>query len=246
MSVYSDYVISTNPENYWRLGETSGTIAYDEMGNHNGTYAGSYSRGYAGGIVNDPSTSILIKRSPESSVTTTLKPSATTITACGWYYPISDNTSVCQPIISCDRNCCGTYTGWGLYYVGNAGTRAESILWRNSATQSSVAPASPAMKTGEWLFLAMTYDGAIQRLFLNGLQIGSSSGAGKLIASPSSFNLKIGSMASQAGYTLGNGYLQDVAWWSTALTPMEISEMWRLGSESDPFVRFSQNNGLMF
>jgi hypothetical protein len=41
MSIYSDYIISLAPISYWRLNETSGTLATDSMGLHNGVYSGS-------------------------------------------------------------------------------------------------------------------------------------------------------------------------------------------------------------
>ena len=48
-STLTDFILSQNPEAYWRFNETSGTTAYDISGNnHNGTYVGTYSLGNSG------------------------------------------------------------------------------------------------------------------------------------------------------------------------------------------------------
>ena len=52
--LYKNTIIGDNPQNYWRLGETSGTTAFDTMGNSNGTYYNSPTLGVAGAITNDP------------------------------------------------------------------------------------------------------------------------------------------------------------------------------------------------
>jgi hypothetical protein len=47
---YRDEVLADNPVAYWRLGETSGTTAVDEMGMYDGTYVGSPTLGQAGAV----------------------------------------------------------------------------------------------------------------------------------------------------------------------------------------------------
>lgn len=48
MSAYSDAVLSDTPVAYWRLNETSGTVANDEAGTYDGTYEGTPVLGDAG------------------------------------------------------------------------------------------------------------------------------------------------------------------------------------------------------
>src|SRR4051812_44757237 len=57
MSPYVRTILDDLPLAYWRLGELSGTSAADSSGNaHNGTYAGTFGLGQAGGVAcdNDP------------------------------------------------------------------------------------------------------------------------------------------------------------------------------------------------
>ncbi len=56
---YRDVILADNPIMYWRLGEASGTIAYDETGNHrDATYIHHPSLGLHGAIANDRNTSV--------------------------------------------------------------------------------------------------------------------------------------------------------------------------------------------
>ncbi|MBR5737640.1 MAG: hypothetical protein IKX90_03635 [Verrucomicrobia bacterium] len=53
---YSAVVKSFNPHSYWRLGETSGTTAVDEVGGHNAAYTSGSVLGKTGAIVGDSNT----------------------------------------------------------------------------------------------------------------------------------------------------------------------------------------------
>lgn len=53
-SAYSAAVKALNPTGYWRLGETTGSVAVDEMGLTNGAYNGAPVLGASSLLVNDP------------------------------------------------------------------------------------------------------------------------------------------------------------------------------------------------
>ena len=56
---YRDVILADNPIMYWRLGETSGTIAYDESANHrDASYINNPLLGFPGAIANDTNTSV--------------------------------------------------------------------------------------------------------------------------------------------------------------------------------------------
>jgi len=57
-SFYRDVILADNPIMYWRLGETSGTVAFDESANHrDARYIHNPFHGLPGAIANDPDTS---------------------------------------------------------------------------------------------------------------------------------------------------------------------------------------------
>ena len=58
-AAYRDVILADNPIMYWRLGETCGTIAYDESANHrDATYIHHPCLGLPGAIANDPNTAV--------------------------------------------------------------------------------------------------------------------------------------------------------------------------------------------
>jgi RHS repeat-associated protein len=56
---YRDLVMAGGPEGYWRLGESSGTVASDQTAAHNGTYVGSPALAHSGALIGDTDTSTL-------------------------------------------------------------------------------------------------------------------------------------------------------------------------------------------
>jgi hypothetical protein len=56
---YRAAIMADNPISYWRLGETSGTVAADEMGANTGTYAGGVTLGVDGPVSTDYSDRLL-------------------------------------------------------------------------------------------------------------------------------------------------------------------------------------------
>lgn len=56
--IYSSVVMADNPVSYWRLGESTGGVAVDQMGNKNGSYLNSPLLGQAGAILGDTDTAL--------------------------------------------------------------------------------------------------------------------------------------------------------------------------------------------
>jgi hypothetical protein len=52
-SSYSTAVLASNPVSYWRLGESGGATAVDEMGTNPGSYANGVALGGLGAVWND-------------------------------------------------------------------------------------------------------------------------------------------------------------------------------------------------
>ena len=54
---YRTEVLADNPSGYWRLGEASGTVAFDETANHlNGAYKNGVGLGMPGAVATDTNT----------------------------------------------------------------------------------------------------------------------------------------------------------------------------------------------
>src|ERR1051326_6948982 len=57
-SVYANTIVADTPLGYWRLGESSGTLAVDGVGAHNATYVNGPLLGQAGALVGDTDTAV--------------------------------------------------------------------------------------------------------------------------------------------------------------------------------------------
>jgi len=63
---YSEYVTSLNPIAYWRLGESSGSIAYDELNLNNGIYYNNPTLGTTGLLIEDDNTAVTFIKANET------------------------------------------------------------------------------------------------------------------------------------------------------------------------------------
>ncbi len=57
-NIYYNSIMSLSPMAYWRLGESSGTTAFDETGTHHGTYVNNPTLGESGLLVGDGDTAV--------------------------------------------------------------------------------------------------------------------------------------------------------------------------------------------
>ncbi len=57
-STYMSDVVADGATNYWRLGESSGTTAFDSVGSSDGTYTGGYTLGQSGALSGDADTAV--------------------------------------------------------------------------------------------------------------------------------------------------------------------------------------------
>jgi hypothetical protein len=57
---YTAAVVGDGPTAYWRLGETSGTVAADQQGSSPGTYKGKYTLGQPGALLSDANKAVSV------------------------------------------------------------------------------------------------------------------------------------------------------------------------------------------
>jgi hypothetical protein len=149
----------------WRLGETSGTTAWDTEGAYNGTYTGGPTLGSAGAVARDSDPSATFTGSNRVTLPTVDQP-VTDFTVEGWSYLTGTaNTN---------------YTVYG----GNGST--VRILARPGAAVSSTAYAGVALNGTEyavqpntvesnlnaWVHWVLTRQGSTLTLYRNGKQVG--------------------------------------------------------------------------
>lgn len=128
-------------------------------------------------------------------------------------------------LYSNSRDCCGVYDGIDL--VDNGAYRIR--LWDD--VRSDIAMTG-ATVSGTWYHVATTVEGTSISHYINGA-LNRTAVSAVSLGQPATFNTYIGSMGFANGnrYTM-NGYIDDVRLYSRALSPGEISEIYRSNSSS--------------
>jgi beta-glucanase (GH16 family) len=211
-SAYSAAVTADAPVGYWRLGESSGSVAADSAGNNTGTYvagvglsaaslvpadAASTAASFDGlnDVVTVASTAAL---SPKTAVTVETWVRPKTIPAAGVF------TSLVTKAES--------------YSLQFNGSQLEFTTMQNGTRRRVQAPAGKLV-AGQSYYVVGTYDGTTQRLYINGVQV-----AAAAFSSPLTVNTNrvlLGSWDSKSEFFAGS--LDEVAVYGGVLTPAQIT-----------------------
>lgn len=204
---YRDAIMSVGTlTNYWRLNETSGTVATDLKGGVAGTYVAPYTQGVASPL-GDGGTAVSLTG---GRITTTLAPftAGSKITVSGWAYrntnttgdTLFGGTGALPPLLRCSS----ASNDIRFYANSSAG----------SATWAAAAP------LGSWFHWALTYDDTTRAatLYVNGINLGT-------LTTPNSFatpgNFEIGTWGTVNDPF--DGSVDDVAVFSAVLTAGQIA-----------------------
>jgi hypothetical protein len=169
------------PQGYWRLGETFGATAYDEKSLCNGTYTNGVSLGAEGALAGNAAARFdgINDRVDLGKYAT---PDGEAMTIAAWVLPQSYSHLP-------DKDGAIFSKAWGaddlwdiVFLVGTkkdgSQTRLRFVLQTNGGVVDLVATQGD-VAVGKWAFVAATYDGAMMRLYQDGVLVGSCSQTGK-------------------------------------------------------------------
>jgi len=139
---------------------------------------------------------------------------ANAITLEAWAYPTTSGSL--QYILSNDRDCCGSYKGYSLYFDGGF---PIFQIW-DSNSQPHVLISSINQTINSWNHIVGTFDGNTMKIYVNG-QLSNSSSFSGVIGTPPSYNLNIGSMGAYPSYNFV-GLIDEVRIYSRALPATEV------------------------
>jgi hypothetical protein len=227
-SAYSNAVIGDGPSGYWRLGEASGTTAGDAAGANAGTYVNGPKLGQASLLPADaanrsvrfdgandhvsiPSSSSL---SPTArvSVEAWIKPAA--LPAAGGFASIASKPD--------------------SYSLQFNGPRLEFTVIQAGNRRRLQAPAG-ALAAGTAYYVVGTYDGSVQRLYVNGSEVASTPLTGAISSSLQDLSLASWNESVEPF----NGTVDDVAVYTAALSGARIAAHYQAaigGPPPDPTV----------
>jgi hypothetical protein len=208
---YAANVIADRPVSYWRLGETSGTIAGDATVANPGTYTGTPTLG-APSLVGSDQTDTAVGFGGASDVRVGQAGSldlTTAITLEAFIKPTSLPTAGTSRVIVAKT---------GSYSLELNGPTLELSIMQLGVGRRLEAPAG-TLVAGRAYHVVGTYDGATQRLYVNGVQVASVALTGS--ADLTINGLRIGSWdGTQQFFT---GTLDEVAVYARALSAAQVA-----------------------
>ena len=225
---YAQAVATDRPSSYWRLNETTGTVARDLAGFNDAAYVGAVGLGAAGAFLADSDTAMTVSGGAhaEAPFTTTLNPS-TPFTIEFLAKPgASGQQSTC--VIGSQNRAIGRsgyaiYQGLnGAFWEAHLGDATTVQLWMYGKT---------VPEAGQWYHVVLVYDPSLPdypgRLYVNGvddLDYANSQNNGSLLPN-SAAKFEIGSR--YGGGVPFNGAIDDVAFYNYALSLNQVSNHWK-------------------
>lgn len=212
-SAYRALVLADNPQLYWRVGETSGTTAADASGNNRpGTYQGGYTLAQAGALVGDADGAVRLggvngsvqRANPAGLILT----AGLTVEAWCWLdqYRAGDNSGVVMKV-----NEVLLRTDNGL------ANRMHARVFLSGSYGTAAAAPNP-FPLGQWVHVAMTWDGALLKLYQQGVEVASVARTGTEASQTSP--LLVGTEGSSGWW---QGVVDEFAVYGTALAPARIA-----------------------
>ena len=204
---YRALVLSDGPAGYWRLGESSGTTAFDETATSDGTYAGAATLGSPGALVNDPNTAVDFDgasgRVNIPSVPALAPADQVSIEA--WVN--TDSTVNFQWVVSKNAD-------YFLYI--NEGIVVFGVNDGVGYPYAAAASGPP----GVWQHYVGTYDGTTLSLYQNGVRVAQSPMTGTFLSTTA--GLTIGAFDAASAVQTTDGRIDEVAVYGRALSAEEV------------------------
>lgn len=228
------YIRHLGPAGYWRLGEATGTVAYDRgSAGVNGTYTGSPTLGVASLQANgDPDTCVTF--APGSSQYVSIADNA------AWSLTTTNALSI-HALINMTANDTGTNQGivnkgsfatpnieWSLYLQQSNG-KIAFIVWEPTApfTQLVALDSGVALTPGQTYQVVVTVDwsGLSATMYLNGTAVSTNPITNSGLYANGAGILAIGDVTGLNTYW--NGQIDEVAVWPIALSATQVANLYR-------------------
>jgi glucose/arabinose dehydrogenase len=226
LSANADYraaVLGDGPIGYWRLGETSGTTAADETGTAPGTYVNAPALGVPGALTGNSNTAASFDGSSQYVDMTNSAPlnvsSAVSVEA--WVKPTTMPGAGNSATIAMKAS----DPPYGYWLQLTDTDRAKFGLGIGGVNHP--LSAGGVVAPGSWYHIVGTYDGSVQRLYVNGALVASQPLSGTVDAVAGDF--RIGTTRASEFF---NGAIDEVAVFNKALTPAQVQAHYEAGAQA--------------
>lgn len=169
---YRDIIIADGPVAYWRLGETTGTVAVDETGNHNASYVNSPTIGAPGLLSNDSDTAVLLDGvSHHLLAGSSLLASRSSFTIEAWLKPTAGGVGVRQEIYS-EYDASNVARGFFVYF--GAGKTIEVVISSDGTSNNRIYAYTnnviPDEVVADGFHLVVTFDSGTVKTYIKGVE----------------------------------------------------------------------------
>lgn len=217
-------VNALSPVGWWRFGESSGTVAVDQLGAHNGSYVNTPTLGGTGAVNGDTDTSAHFTAASSQSVNVpyaaALNPAAISVVVLAY----ADTTSV-------QSHLCSTNTTGNVGYRFGVDSFGRIFAVTGTGAGTTNVTASSTVSTGSWHLLAWTNDGTTTKLYIDGVL--ATGGSGASTYSPATSMATTWAKNSNAG-NYWDGSLDEGFIVGRALTATEIASLYTTWQQVAP------------
>jgi hypothetical protein len=225
---YPAVVEADDPLSYWRFGESTGSVATDEMGSTSGTYNGTVTLGAPGAIVGDSNTAATF-----DGVSGYVDMGAgfafggtSAMSFEAWVSPgLGDNGA--RRFLSKETNN-GGRQGYLMAYTATADAGSATLSWERWGAGGTDATAT-FIAVGVYSHVVVTYDGATMAIYVNGVQVGTAPSTRSIQTLTDSFRVATYSDFLSASDCFP-GTIDEVAIYDHALSPTRIALHYQVGS----------------
>jgi len=231
---YENTVLADNPAGYWRLDEAAGSTTVQNIGSvgaaGNGNVLNGAALGSVGAIVGDNNTAATFVQGPQQRIEVPfnagLNPSPAFSVEV--WARVTGGTNHRSPLTSR-----GDFPQEGFIFYANPTNVWE--FWTGSGQQVGwQVIGGPPVVNDEWAHLVGTYDGATQRFYVNGIEVGTPL-VGQGFGPNNGDVLRIGAGATEGpGNFFFHGDVDEVAVYGTALSPERIAAHYTAGINPIP------------
>lgn len=231
-ATYSATVLADAPVSYWRVGETSGTVAADSgAGGNNGAYTGGYTQGVPGAITGDTDTAVAFDgKTGYVTVPDNANLDITgDITIEAWAKPASLSGATGTVLQKGNSSSSGG-PGWQYRVSVTSANRWKGILYVGSANYEIVDTVD-ALSVSRWDYLVLERSGSTLTFYVNGVSVGSLAISGATNVTTGA--LAFGRAGSYAKYYF-NGRVDEVAIYNKALSLTQIQNHLTAATSATP------------
>lgn len=223
-SPYAEKVKADGAATLWRLGEPSGTVAYDSAGFVDGVVGSGVTRGLTGAIGSEADTATNFNGTSDSTVVAPASITGPdTFTAQAW---IRTTTTTGGKILGFGDVNTGTSSSYDRHvYMQNDGRVVFGVYPGGVRTLTTPT----ALNDGNWHQITATLSSAGMALYVDGRQVGQDAGTTSGQSYTGYWRVggdNMGGWPGQPSSTWFNGTIDEVAFYPTALTRATVDAQW--------------------